>query len=110
MTTSLAVPLAGAGFLKLKQVFPYALGANVGTTLTAIFAALITGQDTAVTVAFAHLLYNVFGIALVWPIRRIPIGLANLLAKYAARSRLVPLSYVVLVFFAIPIALIFSMR
>lgn len=110
MTTSLAVPLAGAGFLKLKQVFPYALGANVGTTLTAIFAAMITGQETAVTVAFAHLLYNVFGIALVWPIRRIPLGLANLLAKYAARSRLVPLSYVILVFFAIPIALIFSMR
>ena len=110
MTTSLAVPLAGAGFLKLKQVFPYALGANVGTTLTAIVAALITGQQTAVTVAFAHLLYNVFGIALVWPIRRIPLGLANLLAKYAVRSRLVPLSYVILVFFAIPIALIFSIR
>jgi sodium-dependent phosphate cotransporter len=110
MTTSLVVPLAGAGFLTLKQVFPYALGANVGTTLTAIFAALVTGQQAAVTVAFAHLLYNVSGIALVWPLRRIPLGLAELLAKYALRSRLVPLGYVVLVFFAIPMALIFSMR
>jgi len=102
--------LAGAGFLKLQQVFPYALGANVGTTLTAIIAALVTGQETAVTVAFAHLLYNIIGIALVWPLRRIPLGLANLLAKYSVRSRLVPLGYVVLVFFAIPIALIFLMR
>jgi sodium-dependent phosphate cotransporter len=110
MTTSLAVPLAGAGFLTLQQVFPYALGANVGTTLTAIFAALATGQEAAVTVAFAHLLYNVIGIALVWPLRRIPLGLAELLAKYALRSRLVPLGYVVLVFFAIPMALIFLMR
>lgn len=110
MTTSLAVPLAGAGFLTLQQVFPYALGANVGTTLTAIFAALVTGQEAAVTVAFAHLLYNVIGIALVWPLRRIPLGLAELLAKYALRSRLVPLGYVILVFFAIPMALIFSMR
>ena len=110
MTTSLAVPLAGAGFLTLQQVFPYALGANVGTTLTAMFAALMTGQEAAVTVAFAHLLYNVMGIALVWPLRRIPLGLAELLAKYALRSRLVPLGYVILVFFAVPMALIFLMR
>jgi len=110
LTTSLAVPLAGAGFLTLQQVFPYVLGANVGTTLTAIFAALVTGQEAAVTVAFAHLLYNVIGIALVWPLRRIPLGLAELLAKYALRSRLVPLAYVILVFFAIPMALIFSLR
>ena len=110
MTTSLVVPLAGAGFLKLKQIFPYALGANVGTTLTAIFAALVTGQAAALTVAFAHLLYNVFGIALVWPFRRIPLGLAELLAKYSLRSRLVPLGYVIVVFFVIPMALIFLMR
>jgi sodium-dependent phosphate cotransporter len=110
MTTSLAVPLAGAGFLTLQQVFPYVLGANVGTTLTAIFAALATGQEAAVTVAFAHLLYNVTGIVLVWPLRRIPLGLAELLATYALRSRLVPLGYVIVVFFVIPMVLIFSMR
>lgn len=110
MTTSLAVPLAGAGFLTLQQVFPYVLGANVGTTLTALFAALVTGQESAVTVAFAHLLYNVVGIALVWPFRRIPLGLAKLLANYTLRSRLVPVGYVILVFFVIPMALIFSLR
>ncbi|MDH3662247.1 MAG: Na/Pi cotransporter family protein, partial [Alphaproteobacteria bacterium] len=93
-----------------KQVFPYVLGANVGTTLTAIFAALVTGEEAAVTVAFAHLLYNIIGIAVVWPLRRIPIGLAERLAVYTLRSRLVPLAYVLLVFFAIPVALIFSMR
>jgi len=110
MTTSLAVPLAGAGFLTVTQLFPYVLGANVGTTLTAILAALATGKEAAVTVAFAHLLYNVFGIALFWPFRSIPIALANLLAKYSLRSRLVPLAYVVAVFFAVPISLIFLMR
>ena len=110
MTTSLAVPLAGAGFLTLQQVFPYVLGANVGTTLTAMVAALVTGQQAAVTVAFAHLLYNIIGIAVVWPLRRIPIGLAERLAAYTQRSRLVPLAYVILVFFVIPVTLIFSMR
>jgi sodium-dependent phosphate cotransporter len=110
ITTSLAVPLAGGGFLTLRQIFPYILGANVGTTLTAIIAALATADEAAITVAFAHLLYNVFGIALVWPIRFIPIGLAERLAKYSIRSRLVPLAYVVLVFFFVPAVLIFSTR
>jgi sodium-dependent phosphate cotransporter len=110
MTTSLAVPLAGAGLLTLQQVFPYALGANVGTTLTAILAALVTGEEAALTVAFVHLLYNIFGIAIIWPVRRIPLGLANRLAKYSRRSRLVPLGYIVFVFFAIPMALIYFMR
>ena len=82
----------------------------MGTTLTAILAALVTGSEAAVTVAFAHLLYNIFGIAVVWPFRRIPLGLASLLAEYSLRSRLVPLAYVILVFFAIPVALIFLMR
>jgi len=67
ITTSLTVPLAGAGLLTLQQVFPYALGANVGTTLTAILAALVTGEEAALTVAFAHLLYNILGIAIIWP-------------------------------------------
>lgn len=110
ITTSLAVPLAGGGFLTLRQIFPYVLGANVGTTLTAVLAALVTREEAAVTVAFAHLLYNVFGICLIWPFRFIPMGLARLLAKYSLRTRLVPLAYVVLVFFAVPAALIFSMR
>lgn len=110
ITTSLAVPLAGGGFLTLRQIFPYVLGANVGTTLTAILAALATGEEAAVTVAFAHLLYNIFGIGVVWPFRFIPINLAELLAKYSMRTRLVPLAYVVLVFFLVPAALIFFMR
>lgn len=109
-TTSLIVPLAGAGFLTLRQVFPYVLGANLGTTLTAMLAALVTGEQAALVVAFAHLLYNFLGIALVWPIRRIPLGLATLLARHALRSRLVPLAYVIVVFFAIPMTLIVSMR
>ena len=74
------VPLAGAGFLSLVQVFPYVLGANIGTTVTAILAALVTGEEVAVTVAFAHLLFNVCGMILIWPFKRIPIALSAILA------------------------------
>jgi sodium-dependent phosphate cotransporter len=91
-------------------VFPYVLGANVGTTVTAILAALVTGEEVAVTVAFAHLLFNITGMALIWPVRRLPIALSSLLAEYTLRSRLVPILYILVTFFVIPLALIYLVR
>ena len=64
----------------------------------------------AVTVAFAHLLFNVAGIALIWPVRRLPIALSSLLAEYTLRSRLVPILYILVTFFLIPLALIYLVR
>lgn len=113
ITTSLVIPLAAAGILRLKQIFPYTLGANVGTTVTAMLAALATGSLAAVTVAFAHLLFNIFGILLVWPvprIRAVPARLAEGLAGLSQRSRLVPLLYVLGVFFLLPLGLILLFR
>ncbi|MCP4288428.1 MAG: hypothetical protein GY792_29040 [Gammaproteobacteria bacterium] len=110
ITTSLIIPLAGAGFLSLVQVFPYVLGANVGTTATALLAALMTGEEVAVTVAFAHLLFNISGILLIWPVKRIPIGLSCMLAEYTLKSRLVPIAYILVLFFALPLVLIYLMR
>ncbi len=109
ITTSLVVPLAGAGILRLSHIFPYTMGANVGTTVTAMLAALATGKPAAVTVSFAHLLFNVFGILLIWPlpqVRRIPIRLAEWLAELAARNRFIPFVYIVLTFFGVPLLLI----
>jgi sodium-dependent phosphate cotransporter len=45
-TTSLVVPLAGAGVLTTSQVYPFTLGANIGTCVTALLAATsITGSQ-----------------------------------------------------------------
>jgi sodium-dependent phosphate cotransporter len=110
VTTSLAVPLAGAGVVTLRQVFPYVLGANVGTTFTAILAALVTGEEVALTVAFAHLLFNVVGILIVWPVRWIPLSLAERLGARSARSRLSAGAYVFVVFFVIPLVFIALFR
>ena len=107
ITTSLAVPLAGAGLLTLRQIFPFTLGANLGTTITAMLAALVLGAEAAVTVAFVHVLFNVVGISVIWPFRGIPLALASTLADWSIRSRLIPLVYVVTVFFLLPIALIY---
>ena len=105
VTTSLIVPMAAAGILTLEQIFPYTLGANVGTTVTAMMAALATvsvGNMGGLTIAFAHLLFNLFGILIFYPLRFIPIGLAREVGRRTAENRFFPLLYVILVFFYIP--------
>ena len=86
-STSLIVPLAGTGVLSLRQVFPYTLGANVGTTITAILASFTTGNPAAVTVALAHLSFNLFAIAIYYPLKAIPLWLATSWGRLAARSK-----------------------
>lgn len=108
ITTSLLVPLAGAGVLTLGQAFPITLGANVGTTITALLAALAaTGPnaEAGLVVALAHLLFNLVGIALIYPvkrIRRLPLAAARGLANVAVRSRTLAILYVVILFYLLP--------
>lgn len=110
ITTSIAVPLIGAGILTLEQILPYTLGANIGTTITAILASLATGNIAAVTVAFAHSMFNIFGVALVFPLKKVPMFLATKLAEFAVRNRLIPVAYILLVFFVIPFFFIYFVR
>lgn len=113
ITTSLVVPLAGAGILTIEQVFPYTLGANVGTTVTALLASLATGSAAAVSVALAHLFFNVSGILIVFPLRplrRIPILLATGLAGLSVKNRLIPLGYILVAFYVVPILVVWLTR
>lgn len=103
ITTSLIVPMAGAGILTLHQIFPYTLGANVGTTITAIMASLVTGNNNAVIVAFAHLMFNISGIVVLWPLAKIPITLAEKLAEFSIKNKIYPIAYIIIVFFLIPL-------
>ena len=106
VTTSIVIPLAGAGILTIHQIFPYTLGANVGTTITAMLAALSTGETIAVAVAFAHLLFNIIGIVLLYPVKRFPIACAQWLARLTLQSRVIPVLYIIVLFFVIPLLLI----
>jgi len=110
ITTSVMVPLVGAGVVTLEQLFPLTLGANLGTTVTAMLAALATGNPTAISVALAHLLFNLTGTVLFYPlppIRKIPLALARWLGAVAATRRWLAAVYVALVFFGLPLALLF---
>jgi sodium-dependent phosphate cotransporter len=110
ITTSLVIPLAGSGILTLVQVFPYTLGANVGTTGTAILAALATGNIHGVTIAFAHLFFNLCGIAVFLPLKKIPLTVSVKLAEYATKSRVIPFAFIVVIFFIVPLLLIYFWR
>lgn len=111
-TTSLIVPLAGSGVFSLKQVYPFTLGANIGTTITALLAATaITGANAifALQIALIHLVYNLLGVIVIFGIpflRRIPIIAAEKLADAAVRNKLYVAGYVLFVFFIIPAILI----
>ena len=113
ITTSLVIPLAGAGILQLKQIFPYTLGANIGTTITALLASLVSGTHAPLAVAFGHLAFNIFGITLIWPIekvRNIPIRMAEWFSDLAVQNRIIPIVYILVIFFLIPLSLIFIVR
>jgi len=109
VTTSLVVPLIAAGMLTLNQVFPYLLGANIGTTVTALLAAFATSAQTeaqakvGLTLACAHLLFNVIGAIIFYPLRWMPIAMARGLARRAAKSRYYAVLFVVGIFFGIPL-------
>ena len=99
VTTSLAVPLVGAGLLTVRKIFPYTLGANVGTTITAILASFATLNPVAITLAFSHLLFNIFGIVILYPLKNIPIWMAETLAKKTVKSKKNAIIFISVFFF-----------
>lgn len=111
-TTSLIVPLAGTGVLSLRQIFPYTIGANIGTTITAILASLGTGSAAAMIVALAHLTFNVFAVLIFYPLKALPIWLATGWGAFAARSKAgtATVLSVYVALHVIPLAFIFLAR
>ena len=106
ITTSIMIPLAAAGVVSLRNIYPVTLGANVGTTITALLAALAASRPEALTVALVHTLFNVGGIVVLYPmpgVRDIPIRLAENLAKIAVQRRFMAVAYVVVAFIVIPL-------
>jgi len=108
VTISFCVPLSAAGVLKPKQIYPLVLGANLGTTVTALLAAL-GGNVNGLTLAFAHLLFNICGLLIFYPFPRIrfPIWISNRFSRIVARRRWLAPVYVLSAFYLLPLGLIF---
>ena len=106
ITTSILIPLSAAGVITLRNAYPVTLGANVGTTITALLAALAASSPEALTVALAHTTFNVLGIFLLYVIpvfRNVPIIAAEKLADVAVERRTLAVLYVVGVFIVLPL-------
>jgi len=112
ITTSLLIPLVAADILTVEGAFPITIGANIGTTTTAILAsfAIATPENPApVIIAFAHFLFNLTGTVFIFPIkfcRMVPISLAKSLGDLAATKRRYAFFYVLGLFFILPALLI----
>ncbi len=112
ITTSVLVPMAAAGIVTVGQIFPITIGANIGTTVTALIAAIAAG-GAGVTIALVHCLFNIFGMLMFYPIpaiRRLPVVAAEKVGAFVANRRRMALVYVFAVFYGVPALLIFIYR
>ncbi|XP_077990689.1 sodium-dependent phosphate transport protein 2B-like [Glandiceps talaboti] len=107
--TSTLTPLIGVGVVSLKRAYPLTLGANIGTTITGLLAALANADAKdfaeALQIAICHLFFNISGILIWYPIpilRRFPIFLAKQLGNTTAKYRWFGIFYLIIVFFLIP--------
>ena len=112
ITTSLSVPLVATRKVSLSSVFPFIMGANIGTTITALLAAIFK-SEAAVSLAIAHLIFNFIGVLIFLPfgrIRSFPVDLARRFGLLASDNRLIGFFYIILTFFLIPFLLIYLSR
>ncbi|MED5492417.1 MAG: Na/Pi symporter [Pseudomonadota bacterium] len=111
-TTSLMVPLAGSGTFSLRQIYPFMLGANIGTTVTALLAATAVGgavASSALQIALVHLMFNVFAVVVIFGLpflRDLPIKGAEWLADIAAEKKIFAAIWMLGVFIVLPLLLI----
>ena len=109
ITTSIIIPLAATGSIRIKKLFPYIIGCNIGTTITALIASLYK-SEAALSLALAHIILNLIGTALfmLFPLlRNIPVYYAIKFGQMTSRYRIIGFIYVLLIFFLLPLSLIF---
>jgi sodium-dependent phosphate cotransporter len=114
-TTSLMIPLVGSGVFKPRDIYPFTLGANIGTTITALLAATAlsgAGAVVGLQIALVHLIYNLLGVVVIYGIpflREIPLKAAERLAEVATKRHSLAALYVLSVFFLLPGLCVFIM-
>ncbi len=115
-TTSLMIPLAGSGMFTTRQIYPFTLGANIGTTITALLAATaISGEmaEAALTIALVHFLFNLLAVIVIYGIpflRELPLKGAEKLAEVGTKNKFLAFGYVIGTFFILPGLILVGVR
>ncbi|XP_067314185.1 sodium-dependent phosphate transport protein 2A [Pseudorasbora parva] len=105
--TSAMTPLIGIGVISLNRAYPLTLGSNIGTTTTALLAALASPKEklpAACQIALCHFYFNIFGILLWYPVpfTRLPIRMASALGERTAKYRWFAVLYLLVCFLLLP--------
>ena len=108
ITNSIMVPLVAAGVLSMNNAFPVILGADLGTTATAVLASVAASSPEALVIAMAHVVINFAGIFIFYPmkVRQIPIRMAQWLSKVAVANKTWVAVYIIGVFVAAPVLIL----
>ncbi|HPI11777.1 MAG TPA: Na/Pi symporter [Catalimonadaceae bacterium] len=107
--SSLSVMLAATEKISPKKLFPFILGANVGTTVTALMAA-IGRSEAGLAIALCHLLYNVLGVLIFYPfesVRDLTVNISRWSGIMAQKSMAFAFGSLLILFFALPFLVIF---
>ncbi|XP_067893325.1 solute carrier family 34 member 2b [Heterodontus francisci] len=108
--TSALTPLVGIGVITIERVYPLTLGSNIGTTTTAVIAALASPGETlanSLQIALCHFFFNISGIIIWYPIpfMRVPIKLAKALGTHTSEYRWFAVAYLLLCFLLLPLTI-----
>lgn len=112
-TTALTVPLAGSGKFEVRELLPFVVGANIGTTVTGLIAAFsVSGveAEAAMTGALVHTMFNTFAALLILGVpflRKLPPAGSDWLAGMAEKNKIYVFIWVGGVFFVLPILAVF---
>ena len=109
VTTCLVVPLVANRKVSVAKSFPFIVGANIGTTITAVIASIYK-TEAAIALAFVHVLFNCLGALIFLPfprVRAIPVRMAQFMGRNSAKHKILGFAYILLTFFIIPFLLIY---
>lgn len=109
VTTCLVVPLVANRKVSVAKSFPFIVGANIGTTITAVIASIYK-TEAAIALAFVHVLFNCLGALIFLPfprLRAIPVRMAQFMGRNSAKYKVLGFAYILLAFFIIPFILIY---
>lgn len=112
-TTSLMVPLVGTGVLKVRDIYPFTLGANIGTCITALLAATAVSGEFAIfalQIALVHLTFNILATVFIFGIpflRELPLKGADLISDMAMKNKSVVAAYLLSIFIIMPGTILF---
>lgn len=112
VTVSSLLPFASTRSLRLREILTITLGANVGTTLTALLTALaVPGPfgHVAIQAALVHVIFNLFSALLVLivpPLRDLLLRLSEFSGRLATRGYLLVASLMGVFYFGMPMLII----